>query len=197
MYYLCTQVNTTIKMKLSNIAEISIGVPISRYKYNPANDSKKISYSLFSQNMLSDTGMFQEFEAEIFFANKDLSNSCTQSGDVIFGLRAPNQAIYMATTQSLLVQSYMAIIRCDPTKVLPEYLALKLNAQEIQNQLYKNIQGGMIKLVQVQNLRELSIELPSIKKQQQIVAIAQTGYQEIEVLKQLIEEKQKILKAIV
>ena len=82
-------------MKLSNIAEISIGVLISRYKYNSANDSKKISYSLFSQNMLSDSGIFQTYKPDMFISTKDLSASCTKEGDIIFGLRKPNQAVYI------------------------------------------------------------------------------------------------------
>lgn len=184
-------------MYLKDLAEISVGVPIARYKYKKNKDAQKFGYLLFSQNMLSDTGIFTDTKAETFYANKDLSHSCTKTDDVIFGLRKPNQAILIADNATgLLVQSYFAIISCDKTKVLPEYLAFKLNTKEVHNQLYKNIQGGAIPLVKVQDVKNIKLNLPSIKEQQKIVEIAKTGYQEIDVLKKMIIEKQKILKAI-
>ncbi|MFT4694490.1 MAG: restriction endonuclease S subunit [Francisella sp.] len=186
-------------MKLSNIAEISIGILIFRYKYNSANDSKKISYSLFSQNMLSDSGIFQTYKPDMFISTKDLSASCTKEGDIIFGLRKPNQAVYInEDNTNLLVQSYMAIIRCNTSVVLPEYLAFKLNTADIQNQLFKSVQGGsMIQLLKVSHLRDISIDIPSIEKQKRLITILKTGYSEIELLENIMTEKQKLLKAII
>jgi len=186
-------------MKLSEVANIVMGAAISRYKCDITSDSNKFSYSLFSQSMLSDKGMFQEHQAEMFESNKDLSASCTKADDVIFGLRKPNQAVYINQNNSnLLVQSYMAIIRCNSDIVLPEYLAFKLNTADIQNQLSKSVQGGsMIQLLKVSHLREINIDIPSIEHQQKLINILKTGYSEIETLENIIIEKQKILKSII
>ncbi|APC91666.1 MULTISPECIES: restriction endonuclease subunit S [Francisella] len=185
-------------MYLKDLAEVYVGVPIARYKYNENKDAQKFNYQLFSQNMLSDTAIFRNAKAEIFYANKDLSNSCTKQDDVIFGLRKPNQAIFIADNATdLLVQSYFAVIRCDKSKVLSEYLAFKLNTVEVHNQLFKNIQGGAIPLVKIQDVKNIKLKLPSLEQQAKAIEMLKTGYQEIDVLRKLIEEKQKILKVIV
>ncbi|MBK2110558.1 restriction endonuclease subunit S [Francisella tularensis] len=186
--------------KLSDIANISIGVPIARYKSKPNNqEGQKIEYKLFSQNMLSDTGIFQEYQADTFIANKDLSFSCTQEDDIVFGLRKPNQAVHIdSNNTNLLVQSYMAIIRCNSDIILPEYLAFKLNTQDIYNQLHKNIQGGSaIQLLKIQSLKDIVIQIPSLESQKQLISVLKTGYSEIQVLEQIIQHKQQLLKSII
>lgn len=185
-------------MYLKDLAEIVVGVPIARYKYNENKDAQKFNYQLFSQIMLSDTAIFRNAKAETFYASKDLSHSCTKQDDIIFGLRKSNQAIFVDdNATNLLVQSYFAIIRCYKSKVLPEYLAFKLNSEEVHNQLFKNIQGGAIPLVKIQDLKDIKLKLPSLEQQAKKIKILKTGYQEIDVLRKLIEEKQKILKSIV
>lgn len=186
--------------KLSDIANIFIGIPIARYKSKQNNqEDQRLEYKLFSQNMLSDTGIFQKYQPDTFIANKDLSFSCTQEGDIIFGLRKPNQAVYIDSNDTnLLVQSYMAIIRCNSDIILPEYLAFKLNTQDIYNQLKNNIQGGSaIQLLKIQNLKDIKIEIPSIEKQKQLISVLKTGYSEIQVLEQIIQHKQQLLKSII
>jgi restriction endonuclease S subunit len=185
-------------MKLSDMAEIFIGVPTARYKYKDTIQSEKIPYKLFSQNMLSDSGIFQDYEAEVFYANKDISHSCTKTGDIVFGLRKPNEAVYIDNnSQNLLVQSYMAIIRCNKANVLPEYLAFVLNTKRIHNQLYRNIQGGSIQLIMLRHIKDLMVDIPSIENQQQIVEISKIGYSEIDCLQDIIYEKQKLLKSLI
>lgn len=186
--------------KLSDIANIPIGIPIARYKSKPNNqEGQKIEYKLFSQNMLSDTGIFQKYQPDTFIANKDLSFSCTQEDDIVFGLRKPNQAVYIdSNNTNLLVQSYMAIIRCNSDIILPEYLAFKLNTQDIYNQLHKNIQGGSaIQLLKIQSLKDIVIQIPSLESQKQLISVLKTGYSEIQVLEQIIQHKQQLLKSII
>ena len=186
------------KVFLGKIAEISVGNPIARYKYNENKAEKKFKYELFSQSMLSDSAILRKSSTEKFFADKDLSYSCTQEKDIIYGLRSPNQAVFITKeNQGLLVQSYMAIIRCNIDIILPEYLALKLNSTDIKKQIHKNIQGGFIQLLKIQNVKDLVIKPPSLDEQQKIVEIMKTGYSEIQVLKQIIEQKEKILKSII
>ncbi|AEB28578.1 restriction endonuclease subunit S [Francisella hispaniensis] len=189
-----------MRQKLDSVAKIFIGVATARYKYNPSKGKEdKRSYLLFSQNMLSDTGILQMYQPDTFIASKDLSFSCTQEGDIIFGLRKPNGAVYIDKNHTnLLVQSYMAIIRCNTDIILPEYLAFRLNTSDIQNQLQKDIQGGTaIQLLKIQSLKEVVIDIPNIEKQKQLISVLKTGYSEIQVLEQIIQHKQQLLKSII
>ena len=185
--------------KISEIADISIGMPITRYKAKSIqDDTTTINYKLFSQNMLNTSGIFANCEADSFVSSKNLDDSCTKAGDVIYGLREPNQAVYISKKNAgLLVQSYMAIIRCDKNIILPEYLAFKLNTSSVQNQLFRSMQGSVIQLLQIRDLKNIAIDIPSIQEQKKLITILKTGYSEIKLLGQIILEKQKILKSII
>ena len=185
------------KTLLNKIAEASIGAPIARYKHNELLDKSKFKYKILSQNMFDGSGIICDFTMDTFISNKNLDDSCTQEGDIVYGMRKPNDAIYISSKYiGVLVPSYMAIIRCTSSKVVPEYLAYKLNTTAIQQQLYKHIQGAAIPLLKVVNLREVEVDLPSKEQQQKIIEVVKTGYKEINTLKELITEKTKILKSI-
>jgi len=186
------------KILLSDVSEIFIGIPISRYKFDISKNKVKVDYKLFSQNMLSNTGLFQPYDAEMFCATRDLSAGCTQAGDVVYGMRKPNDAVYINSENAgYLVQSYMAIIRCDKSIIIPEYLAFKLNTNESRHQLYKNIQGATIPLLKIRDIKDITLEIPSLEQQAKIVKIAKIGFEEIEVLKELINAKTKLIKLLI
>lgn len=187
-----------ITKTLEQVADLLIGTPITRYRYRSGKDEKAFEYTLFSQNMLSPTGLAQTVESDLYVANTDLTKRCTNIGDVVYGLRTPNHAVSIdAAHEGFLVQSYMCIIRCHEQYVLPEYLAFYLNTDHIKRQLYKHLQGTSIALLNIQQLKKVQLQLPSLAQQQQIIDLMQAGFQEVDVLRQLIKKKQTLLKGLV
>lgn len=185
-------------MKIEAIADVWVGAPLARYKADPIQSVETRRYQVISQSMLSPTGFLATPEPEYFDSDKDLSHYCAQAGDIVMALREPNHAVYICEQSAgLLLKSYYALVRCDPKVVLPRYLAFVLNTPAVQKQLNKNTQGSMIQLAKVQDIKAIELNLPRLEKQQQIVALLEVGYQEIEVLHALIEAKSQLLQSII
>lgn len=181
-------------IKLKEIADIKIGLPLERKKAKPIS-SDKIEYKLLTLKSFADLDNSANLHYEIFIADSGINSQyLTKENDVIVRLRAPTTAIYVNSKNiDLVVPSLMAIITNIDTSILnSKYLAYYLNSQYIQNQLLKNSQGTSIAMTKRTDLLELEINLPTLEKQQKIVNYIDTANQEIDLLNWLINEKNKL-----
>lgn len=181
-------------IKLKELAEIKIGLPLERKKAKPISPDK-IEYKLLTLKSFADLDNSTNFYYEIFIADSGIdSQYLTKKNDVIVRLRAPTTAIYVSSKNTdLVVSSLMAIITNIDASILDsKYLAYYLNSKYIQNQLLKNSQGTSITMTKRTDLMELEINLPPLEKQQKIVNYIDTANQEIDLLGKLINEKNKL-----
>lgn len=181
-------------IKLKELAEIKIGLPLERKKANPMS-TDKIEYKLLTLKSFADLDNSTNLHYEIFIADSSIdSQYLTKKNDVIVRLRAPTTAIHVSSKNTdLVVSSLMAIITNIDASILDsKYLAYYLNSQYIQNQLLKNSQGTSITMTKRTDLMELEINLPPLEKQQKIVNYIDTANQEIDLLNQLIDKKNKL-----
>lgn len=181
-------------IKLKELADIKIGLPLERKKAKPIS-SDKIEYKLLTLKSFADLNNSTNLHYEIFIADSGINSQyLTKENDVIVRLRAPTTAIYVnSRNTALIVPSLMAIITNIDASILDsKYLTYYLNSQYIQNQLLKNSQGTSIAMTKRTDLMELEINLPPLEKQQKIVNYIDTANQEIDLLNRLINEKNKL-----
>ena len=81
-------------------------------------------------------------------------------------------------------------------KVLPEYLAWFINAAPSQRYFEKNAEGSGTKSVRRQVLESLEITVPTIEKQEQIIALAKNVNEQQKYLQQLADFNEQTLNAI-
>lgn len=181
-------------MKLKELSEIKIGLPLERKKAKLIS-SDKVVYKLLTLKSFAAIDDSTNIHYEMFVADSSINSQyLTKENDVIVRLRAPTTAIYVSSKNTdLVVSSLMAIItNISPNILNSKYLTHYLNSQYIQNQLIKNTQGTSIQMIKVADLLELEINLPPLEKQQQIVNYIYTANQEIDLLHKLIDEKNKL-----
>ncbi len=171
-------------MKLQEIADVSIGVLISRESGLPGENT----YKLFNIKNYDNNEEYEEVKTL-----RNLDNKLTQKGDLLIRLVAPNRIIYVdEKTENLLVPSHMCIIRGNRQKVNSEFLKWYLESDEGKSQMAIHIIGSSIQKISVIALRELEIPIIDIEKQNAIADLIKLWEKQKETLSQIIKEKEAL-----
>lgn len=181
-------------MKLKELVNIKIGIPLERKKANMATINT-IEYKALTLRSFISINCLNTLPYDTFLANVKIGTQyLTKENDVIVRLRAPNHAIFInKKNEGLLVPSIMAIItNLFPNILDSKYLAYYLNSQHTQDQLVKNSQGTSIQMIKTIDLLGLEISLPTLEKQKKITTCIDAANQEIDLLRKLIDEKDKL-----
>lgn len=188
---------------LREISQFQIGFTLARAKASFGN-LENYSYQTFSINAFPSHGIQMIRGCENpYLANEKISpNYFTQKGDVVVRLRVPILAVCIGKDEEgLLVSSLAIIVRADEKQILGEYLAYYLNSSFAQNYFQTKARGTAIPMIRISDLKEMSIPIPPIEKQKQIIALMQESEKQISLFTQLIEQKtalkQQIFKSLI
>jgi len=131
-----------------------------------------------------------------------LKNSIVHSGDVIF-THAGNVGQVAMIPENCQYPYYMIsqrqfYLRCDKSKVLPEFIMYYLHSYEGQGKLLSNVsQVGVPSIAQPSSfLKTIEIPLPSLAEQSKIVSILASINKKIELNAQINHNLEKQAKAI-
>ena len=185
-------------MKLGNIADIKMGLVLSRKKAETEYEIKR-EYKLISLKNIEDDGMPNNTPLETFASNEELDEQYfTQEGDILMRLSSPNTALYIDRDWAdLLVPSYFAIIRLDKHKgFIPEYVSWYLNSDVIRRELIRVQTGTAIFTTNKSTLSSLDIKKIPLKKQMSVAKVQCLHWKERCLLNELKDEKEKLYKGI-
>ncbi|MFY0673971.1 MAG: restriction endonuclease subunit S [Bacteroidia bacterium] len=97
----------------------------------------------------------------------------------------------------VVASSMFFVIRPDQGKVLPEFLTIFFNTPSTQS-FFKSLGAGTnIPSIRKSELQALELNLPNFEQQQKVVSIQQLHKRENEILRELINEKEKIYQALI
>ncbi|WP_456479875.1 restriction endonuclease subunit S [Nautilia sp.] len=175
-------------MKLSDIVEIKIGLPLSRKK------GEKYKYKLLTLKCFDKRGIYIDEEClENFSASEKVDNYLTKANDVVVRLREPIKAVYI--TKEILIPSTMAILRAKKD-IDMKFLAYYLNTKKVQKEFHKNIEGSYIRMVGGKDIKEIDINLPSKDIQHKVVDILDLQEKELSLYEELINQKELLKETI-
>lgn len=115
-----------------------------------------------------------------------------RQGDLVFRSRGKTPEVALveeAIEEALLVAPLVRIRPGD--RVLGEYLRWVINREDSQNFLKGHMRGTASKMVSKQSLSELPIEVPSLDRQQEIVALINAAWREQKLYQQIAEKRGK------
>lgn len=159
-------------MKLENVANISLGMVLSRIQANP--NIGGVTYPLFTiQELAYELGQYntviekQQIEVDEKKLDKRL---IAKEGGVIIGLTSSNKAIVVDIShQDEIIPSNFAYIEVNKNKLDPYYFTWYFNEHpSVRKQLTIVMQGSIIRALSVQMLRELEVILPPMDMQYKI-----------------------------
>ena len=182
---------------LNDLAAVRTGLVISRKKAK-IDSSNKIKYNQLSLKCFEDGIRPNREQIDTFISGEEIDKKyLTKKGDVIVRLRSPNRAIYIdKEDEGLLIHSLLAVIRVHSDKLFPKYLAYFINATQTQQALKKDIKGTAISMLKTKDLQKLKIVLPPMEKQKKLVKFLELADEERDLLKNLIEEKERFSQSI-
>lgn len=178
------------RLKLEEMGKLSIGMTLSRIEAKLGEASQL--FELFTMQELSkETGNYElRVESQhILVAEKRLKDlTLSKQGMVVIGLTSYKAFVITEAYENRVIPSNFAYLKCHED-IDPDYVAWYFNEHpHIQKQLRLAMQGSIIRALSVQMLRELKMNLPSLRIQQRLGSIYRLKSQR----QKLVLEKQKL-----
>ncbi|MDR1138963.1 MAG: hypothetical protein LBK70_03700 [Clostridiales bacterium] len=170
------------KVALSTIASISVGLVVSRISkppYNINQGSKRYKYLTLSSAIngwgIDESGL-RDFEPVRAVDERFL----TKLGDVIMGISSPHSIVLIdqSAQGGLVIPSQFVVIRLTTQDVLPEYLAIYMSSDEVQDKIAHMSKGTAVKIINAHSLQSLEIRIPVINKQKKLAKLRELLHEE-------------------
>lgn len=177
-------------MELDKIATVIIGILVNR----EANDEGQYKYNLFNLKNYEE-GIYEYSEIG---TKNNFDNKLTKKGDIIFRLVCPNKIVYIdEKNEGLIISSQLCIIRPNPDKIDSLFLKWYLESELCREQLLLNVTGSSIQKVSVNALRKFWIPQIDLEKQKKISNLIELSEKERNVMKKILDTKQKLYNGII
>lgn len=183
-----------MKQKLASIASISMG---QTFRSRLERDQDGVVRVVQMRDLTPDNTVNSVTLVQV---NMDSVNEHhqLQEGDIIFRSRGvTNTAAYVDQDIGLAALAAPLLrIRITVDTLLPEYLVWYLNQPLAQAYLASHQEGTAQKKISKQALEELSIQLPSLDTQQQIVRLAALAAREHRLRNTLADKRERYIHGI-
>ncbi|MFZ3171814.1 MAG: restriction endonuclease subunit S [Carboxydocellales bacterium] len=178
--------------KVGDIASVTTGLVVKRKQAELPEDIIE-KYQMLTLKSFDQDRWLNTAELEMFSANEILDNKyLTQEGDVIFRLSHPNTAIMIDKAHvGYLISSLFAVIRLKTNLLIPDYLNIYLNSDQMKRFYAKGAIGSTIQIIKTSMLKDVLVRFPSLEQQQKLVEVNRLIAKERELLLQLVAEKAK------
>lgn len=119
-------------------------------------------------------------------------------GDVLFLSRGARPfAIFVnERLRNTIATSYFFILRPDPNKTRPDFLAWSINQPEFQDSLRSRIRGTHMRIISKSDFQDLEIELPPLSVQESVMRLQRLLDEELELANAIQEKRRKMVQAI-
>lgn len=186
-----------MKKKLNQLTTNKTGLVISRKKTSLLSRIKK-DYNVISLKSFNESGIYDHSFAENFEANEEIKDEyLLHKGDILIRLRKPNIAVYIDKDyENTIVSSLATILKVTDNQINPLYLVHYLNSSMVKRQLHKEVTASAIPMINLQDINNLIIDIPTKDIQDKLALQQQLGFDEIQLLENLINEKKQYNKAI-
>lgn len=183
-------------LKIKDIAEVGSGLVVARKKAVHEEDIIRI-YKQLNLRSINKNGFIELDELEILNAKEIVDDYyLSHEGDIIVRLTDPFTAVYITKdTEGIVISSNFCIIRCS-NKYSPNYLSYYINSDTSKKLLLSNLQGSIMKNINMSSVGELQIPEIPLEKQKIIGKLLRAQTKKIIVLNRILELEEKQQKAI-
>lgn len=152
---------------INDIAEVGSGLVIARKKAINKKDSKK-SYKQLNLRAINKNGYIIESELEDLDAKEIIDEYyLTHKGDIIIRLTDPFTAVYIdKDMEGIVISSNFCIVRCKEN-YSGEFLTYYINSDKAKKELFSNLQGSIMKNINMTAIAEL--EIPDVPYDKQLI----------------------------
>jgi hypothetical protein len=184
------------KQPIAKLAGIQLGY---QFRSKPEGDENGNVSLIQIKDILPDRSGIRPGTALRFKPERDASKALLKEGDVLFMGKGttPFACIVRELTRPAVAGGMFYILRPDTRRILPDYLAWVLNDKRTLKTLQiASGTGVAMPVIKRKELEQLAIPLPPIKAQQRIGELQELSRQEIALMSELSEQKQKLAEAV-
>ncbi len=157
-----------IKLQIKDITDVITGYTFRTAIHNDDNGD----ISIIQAKDILHNGQVNCMDIPKITIENFRSNAILKQNDVLLSCRGVFRAgVLDENLKNAIGSASLYILRLKDNKVLPEYLSIYLNSNIGQRQIKQILSGTIIKTILRKELENLSIIIPSIKKQKQIIDI--------------------------
>ena len=173
---------------LQSLAKIRMGVTLRGR--DATRPDPKGSCHIIQIGDISDDGSFRNMDFTRIEPNEPLDGSLfLRPGDVLFpnrGLRT-TAAVFDCDDPRIIVGAQFYVLRPDPSRILPEFLAWSLRTSEAARHFATRRKGTLVQTLQRIDLEELPLALPPLAIQAKIVTLYQLSLDAAALERRLVE----------
>lgn len=179
-------------MQVKDISKITTGLVTTRKKASIKFEVEEI-YKLLTLNAVEDYGTINRDELSKFESVEKLNDQYfTQEGDILVRLNEPFTSIYIdKTKEGILIPSYFVKLRITNKKFKPEYVAWYLNSEKVKRDFLRSQSGTLVPSINQKVIYDIDIPVKTIEEQENIVGLYKLFIRERELMKRLMEEREK------
>lgn len=154
-------------LTINDIAEVGSGLVIARKKSIYKKDALK-SYKQLNLRAINKNGYIIESELEVLDAKEIIDEYyLTHKGDIIIRLTDPFTAVYIdKDMEGIVISSNFCIVRCKEN-YSGEFLTYYINSDKAKKELFSNLQGSIMKNINMTAIAEL--EIPNVPYDKQLI----------------------------
>lgn len=177
-------------MELQNLANIRSGLVLSRKQ---SREPTPYRYPLINLRCIKPDGRIELQEVDFYEAKEPLKEEyLSQSGEIIVRLTAPYTAVLITEeTAGMVIPSNFVVISIESNQLLPEFLYWLLNTQKVKRAEYESSTSNVLSAVKTKYFSKFELKLLPLEQQREIAQINLLSKRESNLLKRLVEEKQK------
>ncbi len=180
--------------RLKDIALVQMGISF-RSRIEPETDG---NVAVIQMRDLTEDNKLGHCNLIIVKMNGLNDRHLVKRKDFIFRSRGKTTTATIINTEigSVVVAAPLLRVRVTSKHVLPEYLCWFVNQSSAQAFLHSRATGTAMTVIGKSALDDLEIPLPSLETQERIVALADLSDEEQRLMRDLAEQKEKLVKGI-
>ncbi len=182
-------------MRLADFASITPGVPFRSRIESEAEGS----VCVVQARDLSAEGQIDVAGAARVRDVPGSARSELRHGDVVLqprGTRFP-AGLFEGSDRPAVAAAPLLVIRCDRTRIVPEFLLVLLRLPSTQAFLRQSAAGTYVPQVPRQAVEDIFIQLPDLPSQMRLVDLARLGRREVELMGRLREQRERLFEVAV
>ena len=183
-----SKVNTIIRKRISEIAEVVSGVYLTAAPYG------NVSY-LQIKDLLSESP--EKTASKVILSPKN-ERYLLAKGDLLFAGKGTTYLCKVFDLDILAIASTtLYVIRLTAEDILPDYLCWYLNQPNVMAMMKAQQVGTGTPLIHKQVVEDIEIPIPELETQQHIVELAKLQAREKELYKAIAEKRQLITNQLI
>ncbi len=184
-------------MRVADIANVGSGLVVSRKKAMHQSEVIKI-YKQLNLMAVNKNGYIDFDELEDLPVKDYIDyNNLTHKGDIVVRLTAPFTAVYITEKfENIVISSNFCVVRCKEN-YCNEFLSYFINSDKARKAIFSNLQGSIMKNINISAITELEVPDISIAKQIALGKLMSVQTEKLIVLEKLKELQIKLQKVLI